>query len=115
MRSKAPLAMLEQLVMLLVFSLAAALCLQIFVKAQTISEETARRDQAVVLARNGAELLKANGGDKAPAEALSGEGFRVTVIPQPSRQPGLARAEIQVVFEEALLFSLETGWQEELP
>ena len=115
MKHKASLVLMEQLVMLLVFSLAAALCLQIFVKAQTISEETARRDRAVVLARNGAELLKATGGNKEIAEALSGEGFRVTVTPQPSRQPGLARAEIQVSFEEKELFSLETGWQEELP
>lgn len=32
MRSKAPLVMMEQMVMLLVFALAAALCLQAFVR-----------------------------------------------------------------------------------
>lgn len=115
MKHKASLVLMEQLVMLLVFAVAAALCLQIFVKAETVSEETARRDQAVVLARNGAELLRATGGQTEAAEALSQEGYRVTVISQPSQQPGLARAEIQVSFGETMLFSLETGWQEALP
>ena len=37
-RSKAPLAMMEQMVMLLVFALAAALCLQAFVKSDGMSK-----------------------------------------------------------------------------
>ena len=115
MKHKASLVLMELLVMLLVFALAAAFCLQVFVKAKVISEETVRRDQAVVLARNGAELLKATGGDRSAAEALSAEGYRITVLPQYSGQPGLARAEIQVTFEEKTLFSLETGWQEAMP
>ena len=36
MRSKAPLVMMEQMVMLLVFALAAALCLQAFVRSDEI-------------------------------------------------------------------------------
>lgn len=115
MKHKASLLLMEQLVMILVFALAAALCLQTFAKAGEISEETARRDQAVVLASNGAELLKATAGDVEAAESLSRDGYRVTVVPRISPQPGLARAEIQVSFEENLLFSLETGWQEVLP
>ena len=62
MKQKTSLLLMEQLVMILVFALAAALCLQIFAKADAISQETARRDRAVVLARNAAELLKATGG-----------------------------------------------------
>lgn len=115
MKHKASLLLMEQLVMILVFALAAALCLQVFVKAEEISAETARRDQAVVLARNAAELLKATQGEVQAAEKLSGDGYRVTVHPKQSRQPGLARAEIDVFFEETPLFSLETGWQEVLP
>ena len=34
MKSKAPLALMEQMVMILVFALAAALCLQAFVKSE---------------------------------------------------------------------------------
>ena len=115
MKNKASLLLMEQLVMILVFSLAAALCLQAFAKAAEISGETARTDRAVVLAQNAAELLKASGGEAARAEALSGEGYAVTVAEQPSEIPGLSRGKIQVFYEEKLLFSLETGWQEELP
>lgn len=115
MKHKASLVLMEQLVMILVFSLAAALCLQVFGKARAISEETARRDRSVVLARNAAQLLKATKGDAEAAEALGTEGYRVTVTSLESRQPGLAVAEIEVFFEETELFSLETGWQEVLP
>ena len=39
MRSKAPLALMEQMVMVLVFALAAALCLQAFALADRISRQ----------------------------------------------------------------------------
>ena len=58
MKHKTSLLLMEQLVMILVFAVAAALCLQVFVRSRDISGETARRDTAVVLARNAAELLK---------------------------------------------------------
>ena len=115
MKGKASLLLMEQLVMILVFALAAALCLQTFAQANIISEETARRDQAVTLAQNAAELLKATGGEEEAAEALSRNGFRVSVTRQPETIPGLARAVIQIFFKETMLFSLETGWQEVLP
>lgn len=115
MKHKTSLLLMEQLVMILVFALAAALCLQVFGKARTISEETACYDQAVILARNGAELLKASEGDTRAAESLGGNGYRVEVLPRISRQPGLSRAEVAVYYGENLVFSLETGWQEVLP
>lgn len=114
MKHKASLILMEQLVMILVFALAAALCLQVFARAEGISQETARRDEAVVLAQNAAELLKATG-DLEAAEGLSREDYRVQVIGLESSVPGLALAEIQVMFREDLLYSLETGWQEALP
>ena len=46
MKSKAPLALMEQIVMLLVFALAAALCLQAFVKSDQISRESQARSNA---------------------------------------------------------------------
>ena len=115
MKHKASLLLMEQLVMILVFAVAAALCLQVFTKAEAISQETARRDQAVALARNAAEVLKATTGDTEAAEKLGGGNLEVTVLRREAPVPGLALAEIQVFFEETLLFSLETGWQEELP
>ena len=59
MRSKASLFLMEQLVMVLVFALAAALCLNAFVQAQRISDAAAWQDEAALTAQNAAELLKA--------------------------------------------------------
>ena len=58
MRSKAPLMLMEQMVMLLVFALAAALCLRAFVKADEISKQSEVRDHAVMLCQNVAETIK---------------------------------------------------------
>ena len=115
MRSKASLQLMELLVMILVFALAAALCLQVFAKANEISQETARYDQAVILAKNAAEVLKATCGDAKAAQALSREDYQVEILSKTSRLPGLAEAEIHVSYEQQLLFALDTGWQEALP
>lgn len=66
-RSKAPLAMMEQMVMVLVFALAAALCLQAFVRSDQISRRAEARDRASTLCQNVAELLRSNGGDAGEA------------------------------------------------
>ena len=58
MRNKAPLAMMEQLVMVLVFALAAALCIQVFVFSAQTSRFNEARDRAVLEAQNAAEALK---------------------------------------------------------
>ena len=71
MRSKAPLVLMEQLVMVLVFALAAAVCLRLFVGAENIAQETARRDEAVIVAQNAAELLKAGYSEEEAARILS--------------------------------------------
>lgn len=111
MRSKASLQLMEQLVMILVFAVAAALCLEVFAKSREISLETAHRDRAVALGRNAAELLKATGDEEA-AENLSRDGYEITVTRKPIRLEGLAEAEIQIFLEEELLFTLNTGWRE---
>ena len=56
MRSKAPLVMIEQMIMLLVFALAAVLCLQAFTTSKEISEESICRDRAVVEVQNAAAM-----------------------------------------------------------
>lgn len=108
MKSRASLVLMEQLIMVLVFALAAALCLRCFAKAEEISVQTARRDEAVRIAQNAAELLKAG---KEP-EAASEEGFTVDILEANTDIPGLRQAEIRVRYEEELLFALPTGWQE---
>ena len=58
MKSKAPLLLMEQMIMLLVFSLAAALCLQAFVKSDASSRRIQNRDAAVNLVQNVAEVAR---------------------------------------------------------
>lgn len=61
MRSKAPLVMMEQMVMILVFALAAALCLQAFVKSDRMSRESEERDRAAALCQTAAEAIQHSG------------------------------------------------------
>lgn len=80
MRSKAPLVMMEQIVMVLIFALAAALCLQIFVLSGKLSKQIEAENNAAIKAQNIAETIKAEGLasylKKAGPEA-SGEKFRM--------------------------------------
>ena len=69
MKSKAPLLLMEQMVMLLVFALAAALCLQAFVSSDGASSRSEQRDRAVTLCQEAAEVIRHGGGD--PEHALS--------------------------------------------
>ncbi len=68
MRSKTPLALMEQVVMVLVFALAAALCLQVFELADRTSRRNEAIDRAVQVCQTAAETLKAAGGDVAHAQ-----------------------------------------------
>ncbi len=63
MKSKAPLLLMEQMIMVLVFALAAALCLQAFVKSDASSRRVESRDMAVHLVQNVAETARSRGGD----------------------------------------------------
>lgn len=75
MKSKAPLALMEQLVMVLVFALAAALCVQAFFASDRMSRQGEARDRAVLLAQNTAEYLKEYGAEQTAqtlAQALGG-------------------------------------------
>lgn len=58
MKSKAPLVLMEQVIMILVFALTAAMCLRMFVLADRLSVKYAARDRAVVEAQNAAERMK---------------------------------------------------------
>lgn len=124
MRNRTVLFLLELLAMVLVFALAAAVCLQGFAAAAEQAEETARQDGAVVLARNGAEAVKAARGDLAEAARILGgaagedtlvldrEGCRLEIVLQDSAIPGLGQALVQVTGDGAVLVSLTAAWQE---
>lgn len=72
MKNKGALVLIEQAIMLLVFALAAVLCLRAFVWADTTSKEVSARDQALIQAQNAAEVLKSCTGDGETAAQLYG-------------------------------------------
>lgn len=142
MRSKSPLALMEQVVMVLVFALAAALCLQVFAYSSQASRHNEAIDRAVLEAQNAAETLKAAGGDMASAQnaAMAQMGgqlsqgiwsvcydeswnvlpneescvYRLMAQGQPAPVEGLAQARVWVCEENGgeELFSLTVAWQE---
>lgn len=111
MNRRTHLMLMELLIMVLVFSLAAAACLGIFVKARLLWEETVRQDAAVALARNAVELWKAA---EDPGNLQTG-GLRLEVRSLPTVISGLDMARFTVYDKETALFSLDAGRQEELP
>lgn len=129
MKNKSSLVLLEQLVMILVFSLAAALCLRIFAWSDRTSREMELRDRAVVLCQNAAETIKAERSLEVGAEHLGAvaedaawivscdEEIRLKLKEKKTGIPGLGTAEIRAVAvkTEEILFSITIGWQEEAP
>lgn len=140
MRSKTPLVLMEQMVMLLVFALAAALCLQAFVKSDQLSQRSEARDRALQAAQNAAEVVRAYQGDLSAAAAVleaqhqddtslqidytadwrpaeDTMRYTVGVSLQEADVPGLGQAQIWVRDEanEEELLRFDTAWQEEVP
>ena len=58
MRSKTPLVLMEQMVMVLVFAVAAAICLRVFVLTDERSRRYEEIDGAVLAAQSAAEQIK---------------------------------------------------------
>lgn len=101
MKSKAPLALMEQLVMLLVFALAAALCLQMFVLSDGKSLDYEARDYGILEVQNAAETVKMNYGDLAACVQsyggeLQGDRWVLGYDSQWNRE-ALEKGEYQVV------------------
>lgn len=115
MKSKASLFLMEQLVMLLVFALAAALCLGVFVRVDRISAETKQRDEAVILASNAAEMLKSVKNPQEVLKYIEIDGFTLEIQEEESGIAGLRQARIVVFSDQEEVFSLQTGWQEVTP
>ena len=134
MRSKAPLALIEQLVMILIFAVAAALCLQAFALSERLSKDSEAQDRALLEAQNAAETLKSCEGDfEAAARILggqwngsqwvrlfdevwqsveSGETYRLCVTPAERENTLLGKADVTVCRGEDCLVQLSVAWQE---
>lgn len=128
MRSRAPLSLMEQMVMLLVFALAAAVCLQVFVKSDELSRSSEVRDRAAAACQNAAEIIRRAGRLEAGPgragrqyydenwEPVSGEtgAYWLEVQELESSLPGLGRAAVSVSARGGeTLFELDIAWQKE--
>lgn len=135
MKSKAPLSLMEQLIMLVVFALAAALCLQVFVLSSQISRDCETKSHAVTAVQNAAEVAKGCRGDfERLGQILGGSGdaqrwqlsydenweqtspnracYLVNITPLNTENPALGSAEISAHSQQGTLFSVAVSWQE---
>lgn len=115
MKHRASLSLMEQLIMVLIFALAAAMCLSLFAKADAISRETAQKGEAAVLAQSAAELLKHTGDPEQVRQRIHTGDYDMTIREEMYRIPGLQEAEIILSYEDRELIRLKTGWQEVAP
>ena len=129
MKSRAALVLMEQLVVVLVLSLAAAFCLLAFAQAHRIGAETDLQDRAVDLAITGCETVKAHRGDlEAAAALLTGEvqegtllverrELRMEIRISDTEKPNLGQADVFVFQENTdnCIYSLTVSWQEVSP
>ena len=133
MKAKAPLAMMEQIIMVLVFALAAAICLRAFVWAGDLSRQTDAESQALLRAESAAEVLKSCHGDYAAAVSLlggtwqggswqisydenwepGGDAYRLILEPEEDKQDNLGAARVTVSDRKSReLAAFVVGWQE---
>ena len=137
MRSRTPLVLMEQMVMLLVFALAAALCLQVFVQSNNISTDEQSLCRAAFVCQSAAETIRSRGGDadhalSEAAELLGGryEGGRLfveydedwnaapggpcllTAASVPSETEGLHMALVTAQRGGETIFEISVAWQE---
>lgn len=105
MKSKAPLSLMEQMVMILVFALAAALCLQAFVKSDQLSRRQEAQSRASTLCQSVAELIKS--GDTIPQAMETAAGAA----------PGVHRPQVLDSRQDTLYYYvfLDDNWQPAQP
>ena len=110
MHRKVTLSMMELLMMVLVFSLCAALSMHAFATSHRISARQNLREGAAILAQNEAETIKAQGGIR---EGYTREenGFTISVVPLDTELAALGKATIEVSTENTS-FTLNVSWQE---
>ncbi len=136
-RSKAPLALMGLLLVVLFFAISAAICLQTFAKSELISETSENRDHASRACQNAAEALISTNGDLVETGsilqgnasenvltvsydknwAIAADGvYILTLKPIESGEEGLGKGAITVTdtSDGTTLFSLECAWQEGL-
>jgi len=127
MKNRSSLAVMELLIMVLVFAVAGALCLRTFIRAEQSVRERAQRDGALLLAQNAAQSLKSGAAERPEAldrietafydaawELCEPPGtYRLEISRQPTAYDTLGSAQIRVYGGgETPLAQLDVNWQE---
>lgn len=108
MKNKAPLSLIEEMIMTLVLALAAAICLMVFAFSDNVSNESKERDEAVFKVQNAAECLISGNGDLIEQD--------VNIEYEDTGSPYLIRARISAPYgKDGKEFSVTASWQEEKP
>ena len=139
MKNKSPLTLMEQLIMLMVFAIAAALCLQIFALSGRISRSMDTRDRAITAVQNAAESIKISSGNLADHVSLFGGTqngntweicynadweitssdnavYFVTAVIEDDDNDYLGTADVCAVSSDGeVIFKLTAAWQEVSP
>jgi type II secretory pathway pseudopilin PulG len=137
MKNRTFLSLLEQITMIAIFAIAATICVRIFFKANSISEDRQRLDQATLVAQNAGETLKYASGDFSQvASLLNGTSdensvtvfynnnwvqteqqdhatFQLFIRRQPSDTPQLGKANVSVKHRDKVIFFITVAWQED--
>ena len=126
MRNRAFLPLMEILLTIAVFAVAAAICLQGFTKAGDVSQRRSELDAAVLLAQDTCEVLKHARGDMSLAAELTegkvtdggmviyrdknGAHFTVTVSSDDAGD-GVGKAKVTVSAHGREVYALNVAWQ----
>ncbi len=137
MKNKTSIMLMALSLLLVVFALAAAVCLRLFVWADRTSHRDAQVDAALFQAQNAAEMTKHCSGNLLRAsEGLGGVvtdgvweisfdeawerssqgAYVLTVTPRQTRSPYLGQAQVRVTDAQGnVLAQLTVSWQEDGP
>lgn len=74
-KSKSALFLMELIIVIFFFALTSAVCLQVFVKAHSVSENTKDLNEAILWADNAAEIFFEFGDDEEMVKGMLDEAF----------------------------------------
>ncbi|MDO5445754.1 MAG: hypothetical protein Q4F31_09075 [Eubacteriales bacterium] len=114
MKNKAVLSLIEQVIMVLVFAVAAAICLRVFMHADSISQDSSYTDSAFVMAQNTAEMIKNSCGELLLEEGtyfLKENDLVLKAELSETDNQYLGAAEITVYREDEILCEIPVRWQ----
>lgn len=114
MKSKTTLSLIEEVIMVLVFAIATAVCLRIFVHSNSLAASHEMKDAAVSEVRNAVEVLKQTHGDceKAREYADASGPFVLYIDELDSGSEYLGKARVYVTSGTEEIYSLVASWQE---